>query len=107
MNESNVVTVSDNYLRNSEEFEIVNKKGGLKAVGRGGALTGNAVDVMIMDDIYKDYAESNSPIIREAAWDWYTTVVKTRLHNDSQELIVFTRWHEDDLIGRLEKKKKL
>lgn len=107
LNESNVVTVSDNYLRNSEEFEIVNKKGGLKAVGRGGALTGNAVDVMIMDDIYKDYAESNSPIIREAAWDWYTTVVKTRLHNDSQELIVFTRWHEDDLIGRLEKKEKV
>jgi predicted phage terminase large subunit-like protein len=54
-----------------------------------------------MDDLYKDYAEGNSPVIRDAVWDWYTSVVRTRLHNDSQELIVFTRWHEDDLAGRL------
>ena len=53
LNESNVVTVSSNYLRNSEEFEVVNKLGSLKAVGRGGPLTGNAVDIMIMDDLYK------------------------------------------------------
>ena len=102
LNKSNVVTVSDMYLRNSLEFEIVNEIGGLKAVGRGGALTGSKVDVMIMDDLYKDYMEGNSPIIRESVWDWYTSVVSTRLHNDSQQLIVFTRWHEDDLIGRLE-----
>jgi predicted phage terminase large subunit-like protein len=107
LNESNVVTVSDSYLRNSEEFEIVGFKGSLKAIGRGGALTGNAVDIMIMDDLYKDYAEGNSPIIRESVIDWYTSVVKTRLHNDSQELIVFTRWHEEDLIGWLEKKEKV
>lgn len=104
LNSSNVVTVSSSYLRNSIEFEIVNKTGGLKAVGRGGALTGNKVDVMIMDDLYKDYMEGNSPIIRDSVWDWYLTVVKTRLHNDSQELIVFTRWHEEDLIGKLSKK---
>lgn len=105
LNSSNVVTISDSSLRNSDEFEIVNHKGGLKAVGRGGPLTGNPVDIMIMDDLYKDYMEANSPVIRENVWDWYTTTVKTRLHNDSQELIVFTRWHEDDLIGRLEKNK--
>ena len=93
LNASNVVTISSSFLRNSEEFEIVGHKGSLKAVGRGGALTGNSVDVMIMDDLYKDYAEGNSPIIRDAVWDWYTSVVKTRLHNDSQELIVFTRWN--------------
>lgn len=107
LNESNVVTVSSSYLRNSEEFEIVNYKGSLKAVGRGGALTGSPVDIMVMDDLYKDYAEGNSPVIRDAVWDWYTSVVKTRLHNKSQELIVFTRWHEDDLIGRLEKKENV
>jgi hypothetical protein len=49
LNNSNVVTVSDSYLRNSEEFEIVGHKGSLKAVGRGGALTGNPVDIMIME----------------------------------------------------------
>lgn len=103
LNSSNVVTVNHSYLRNADEFEIVNHTGSLKAVGRGGPLTGNPVDVMLMDDLYKDYAEGNSPVTRDAVWDWYTSVVKTRLHNDSQELMTFTRWHEDDLIGRLER----
>lgn len=107
LNQSNVITISDSYLRNSSEFEIIGHGGSLKAIGKGGALTGNAVDIMIMDDLYKDYMEGNSPIIRNNVWDWYTTVVKTRLHNDSQEIIVFTRWNEDDLIGRLEKTEKV
>lgn len=101
LNSKNVATIATAYLRNANEFEIVNKRGSLKAVGRGGPLTGNPVDVMLMDDLYKDAAEGNSPTIREAVWDWYLSVVKTRLHNNSQELIVFTRWHEEDLVGRL------
>lgn len=107
LNRSNVVTVSSSYLRNASEFEVVNHQGSLKAVGRGGGLTGNAVDVMILDDLYKDAMEGNSPTIREATWEWYSSVVRTRLHNDSQELIVFTRWHEDDLIGRLEQSERV
>lgn len=107
LNGSNVVTVSQSYLRNSSEFEIVNHRGSLKAVGRGGGLTGNPVDIMIMDDLYKDSAEGNSPTIRDAAWEWYTSVARTRLHNNSQELIVFTRWHEDDLIGRIEQTERV
>jgi predicted phage terminase large subunit-like protein len=107
LNQKNVVTVATNYLRNSETFEIVNRLGSLKAVGRGGGITGNPIDVMIMDDLYKDSAEGNSPLIRENVWEWYIGAVKTRLHNYSQELIVFTRWHQDDLIGRLEKHDKV
>lgn len=103
LNGSNVVTVAKNYLRNSEVIEMVGHKGSLRVVGRGGSLTSKTVDVSILDDVYKDYAEGNSPVVRNAAWKWYTTVVRTRLHNESQELIVFTRWHDDDLIGRLEK----
>lgn len=100
---SNVVTMANNYLRNSDVIEMVGHKGSLRVVGRGGSLTSKTVDVSILDDVYKDYAEGNSPVVRNAAWKWYTTVVRTRLHNDSQELIVFTRWHDDDLIGRIEK----
>lgn len=103
LNESNVVATSGAWLRNSHIFEVVDHKGGLMAVGRGGALTGFKVDVMIMDDLYKDSSEGNSPVIREKVIDWYTSVVQKRLHNDSQQLIVFTRWHEDDLIGFIEK----
>lgn len=91
------------YLRNSDVIEIVGHRGSLRVVGRGGSLTSKSVDISILDDVYKDYAEGNSPVIRESAWKWYTSVVRTRLHNNSQELIVFTRWNEDDLIGRLEK----
>lgn len=103
LNGLNIVTVSSHYLRNSDVFEVVNHTGSLRVVGRGGSLTSKTVDVSILDDVYKDYSEGNSPIIRESAWKWYTTVVRTRLHNASQELIVFTRWHGDDLIGRIEK----
>ena len=90
------------YARNNKLCEIVGHRGSIVAVGRSGALTSKTVDVMIMDDLYKDFEEGNSPVIREKAWKWYTSVVKTRLHNNSQELMLFTRWHEDDLIGRLE-----
>lgn len=103
LNGSNVVTMANTYLRNSDVIEMVGHKGSLRVVGRGGSLTSKTVDVSILDDVYKDYSEGNSPIVRNAAWKWYTTVVRTRLHNDSQELIVFTRWHDDDLIGRIEK----
>jgi predicted phage terminase large subunit-like protein len=107
LNEKNIVTIATAPLRNSSDFEIVNRLGSLKAVGRGGSLTGNPVDIMILDDLYSNAMEGNSPTVREAVWEWYTSVVKTRLHNSSQELIVFTRWNEDDLIGRIEQKERV
>lgn len=102
LKENSLSPSAPGYRQTSEGFEIVGHSGGVHSVGRGGGLTGNEVDIMIIDDLYKDAMEGNSPTVRDAAFEWYTSVVKTRLHNDSQELIVFTRWHEDDLIGRLE-----
>ncbi len=92
---------STSWIRTHDEFEIVNYKGGCKTVGVGGPLTGEPVDTMIMDDLYKDAKTAWSPTVRESVSDWYDTVADTRLHNDSQQLIVFTRWHQDDLAGRL------
>lgn len=89
------------YLRTAEEFEIVDHLGSLLTVGREGSITGNPVDLFIIDDLYKDMMEASSPVIRENCWEWYNSVVKTRLHNNSRELIVSTRWHEEDLIGRI------
>lgn len=89
------------YQRNGNVLDIVGTGGSLRFVGRGGALTSKAVDVVILDDLYKDYAEANSPTVRKSVWDWYTSVVRTRLDNAGRELVVFTRWHSDDLIGRL------
>jgi len=93
---------SSTYVKNAHEFNCVNHTGGLVATGRGGGISGVTVDVLIYDDLYKDAAEGNSPTIRQAVIDWYTSVADKRLHNNSQQLITFTRWHEDDLIGFLE-----
>ena len=92
------------YLRTADEVEIVDHDGCLLSVGREGSLTGNRVDCFILDDLYKDAMEANSPLIRENCWEWYTSVVRTRMHNASREIIVFTRWHEEDLIGVLRRK---
>ena len=89
------------YIRTADEVEVIGRRGGLLSVGREGALTGNRVDCFILDDLYKDALEANSPIVRANCWEWYTSVVRTRMHNASRELIVFTRWHEEDLIGTL------
>ena len=89
------------YIRTSDEVEIVGHRGELLSVGREGSLTGNRVDCFILDDLYKDALEADSPVGRANCWEWYTSVVKTRMHNGSSELIVFTRWHDEDLIGEL------
>lgn len=101
LNGSNITTVAGGWLRNADECEIVDHRGGFKTVGVGGPLTGDPVDTLILDDIYKDAKSAWSPTVREGINDWYDTVAETRLHNDSQQLIVFTRWHPDDLAGRL------
>lgn len=94
------------YACNATVTECVGRNGGLKAVGRGGSLTGMPLDVAILDDLYKDHSEANSPLVRDLAWNWYTSVLRTRLSNGGQELIVFTRWHKDDIIGRIMQSEK-
>jgi hypothetical protein len=101
LNDSNVVTVSDNYIRNSEIFEFVGHSGYVKTVGRGGALTGTSVDVGIIDDPLKDRAEAQSAVIREGLWSWYNDVFRSRFHNNTKEILIQTRWHKQDLGGRL------
>lgn len=102
LNESNVTTDAHGaYLRNSEVFETVGYRGFVKTVGVGGSLTGTPIDVGIIDDPFKDREEAMSSRIRDKVWSWYTDVFKTRLHNESQQLVIMTRWDQDDLAGRI------
>jgi predicted phage terminase large subunit-like protein len=87
--------------RNTDFFQTVGHAGFYKGVGVGGGLTGTPVDIAIIDDPVKDSKEALSPTIRQRVWDWYNTVLTTRLHNNSKQLFIMTRWHEDDLAGRL------
>lgn len=92
---------SDGYSKTFDEFEIPGYEGSVKTVGVDGSLTGDPVDILIMDDLYKNWMEAQSDTTRATVQDWYDSVADTRLHNDSQQLIVFTRWHEYDLAGYL------
>lgn len=75
--------------------------GGLLAAGAGGAMTGFGGDLIVIDDPFKDWAEAQSQTIRDNVWNWYRSVVRTRLHKGGAIIIIATRWHKDDLSGRL------
>lgn len=89
------------YKRNNDYFDILDSSGFYKSVGIGGSLTGTPVDIGIIDDPVKDAMEAYSSTYRERVWEWYTSVFLTRLHNNSKQLFIMTRWHEDDLAGRI------
>lgn len=77
--------------------------GGLLAGGAGGGLTGQGVSgLLVVDDPFKNRREADSPVTRDAVWEWFNEVGFTRLEGASV-LVIHTRWHEDDLIGRLDK----
>lgn len=76
--------------------------GQLTFVGRGGSLTGRGGHLLAIDDPIKDRKEADSGLIRDQAWLWFTQVFMTRaMMEDVRVLLVQTRWHEDDLVGRL------
>jgi len=85
----------------AHEWELEGHIGGVYSVGIGGALTGRPVDVLIIDDPVKDRAQADSETYREGAWDWWTDVARTRLAPGAVVVLIMTRWHEDDLAGRL------
>jgi predicted phage terminase large subunit-like protein len=90
------------FLRNTDEFEIVNHKGYYKSVGVMTGLTGRGFNIGIIDDPVKDRLEAGSKTYRDRVWDWYNSVFFTRRENDDAAIIVIqTRWHQDDLSGRL------
>lgn len=70
-------------------------------VGVGGSLTGRGAHLLIIDDLIKDYEQARSQAFRDRAWDWFTKVAMSRRMGKKLVVITFTRWHADDIIGRL------
>lgn len=102
LNESNVRTdAHGSYLRNSEIFEIIGRKGVYKCAGVGGAITGYGMDYGIIDDPIKNREEAESPVYREKIWNWYQSTFRSRKQKNACILLTMTRWHPDDLAGRL------
>jgi predicted phage terminase large subunit-like protein len=75
--------------------------GGVKAVGVGAGITGFGGSLVIIDDPVKSRAQANSLHYRERAWDWYRDDISTRLEPGAAVVLIQTRWHDDDLAGRL------
>lgn len=89
------------YIRTSDLFEIVGHAGAYRSCGVGGGITGQGADILIIDDPIKDRAQAGSKTIRDSIWDWYTSTAYTRLSPGGGVIVMATRWHTDDLIGRL------
>jgi predicted phage terminase large subunit-like protein len=75
--------------------------GGMITAGVGGPITGKGANLLIMDDPVKNAEEAYSSIYREKIWDWWRSTAYTRLEPGGVAIIVMTRWHKDDLVGRL------
>jgi phage terminase large subunit-like protein len=90
----------DASMSNLSEWRTTNG-GGLFSSGVDGPLTGKGITgIAVIDDPFKSRKDADSEATRETVWDWFTSVVMTRLE-DASVMVVHTRWHGDDLIGRL------
>lgn len=76
-------------------------RGGLLAAGVGGPITGHGAKLGAIDDPFENWEQAYSPTIREKVWEWWRGTFRTRIWEDGAIILVLTRWHEDDLAGRI------
>lgn len=88
-------------VRTARRFDVPGYKGHYISAGVGGGITGAGCTVGIIDDPVKNAQEADSVTYRNNAWEWYTSTFKTRFEPGAVEIICQTRWHEDDLTGRI------
>lgn len=84
-----------------DRWDIAGHTGGMSTAGVGGPITGKGADLLIIDDPVKNAEEAQSKTYRDKAAEWYKSTAYTRLEPGGAVIIIQTRWHEDDLSGRL------
>lgn len=80
---------------------FTNSGGGMVTAGIGGPLTGRGADLILIDDPIKNSEEAFSPTYREKTWEWFNSTLMSRKQPGAAVILIQTRWHEDDLAGRL------
>lgn len=65
------------------------------------SFTGRGAKILVIDDPHKDFVDAHSKTMRDNVWNWWLSVAQTRLQPPSLVLVIMTRWHEDDFVGRL------
>jgi hypothetical protein len=88
-------------VRETSKEWVTSEEGGCYAAGIGGQLTSMGFDILIVDDPTKDRATAESRVYRDKTYDWFTSTAYTRLEKGGSIIVCGTRWHEDDLQGRL------
>lgn len=91
----------DPTSRAVQRWRIRGHRGGVTAQGVGGPITGKGGRLVIIDDPVKNREEADSATMREKTFRWYTSTLRTRLEPRGAIICVMTRWHDDDLAGRL------
>jgi predicted phage terminase large subunit-like protein len=97
---SNVVTLAGRHLRNSSVIEYMGAGGSFRNTTVGGQITGQGLDLGVIDDPIKGRAEASSKLLRDKVWAWLTDDFYSRFSNNGGMIIIATRWHVDDPIGR-------
>jgi predicted phage terminase large subunit-like protein len=82
-------------------WRLAGQRGGLLAVGVGGPITGHGARLGIIDDPFENWEQAQSETWRARVWEWYRTTFRTRIWEQGAIILIMTRWHEDDLAGRL------
>jgi predicted phage terminase large subunit-like protein len=85
----------------ASRWDLAGKEGGMTTAGVGGPITGKGAHLLIIDDPIKNDEEARSPTQREKIWQWWQAVASTRLRPNALVVLVQTRWHRDDLTGRV------
>jgi predicted phage terminase large subunit-like protein len=88
--------------RSDTDFEIKGHQGKVIARGIMAGLTGQAADLIIIDDPVKNREQADSETYREKVWDEFLNSILSRLSSKGKVIVIATRWHEDDLIGRIQ-----
>lgn len=85
----------------ASEWQLAGHEGGMLSVGIEAGATGRPADLLVIDDPIKDRRQADSETYRDNVWEWWTDVASTRLAPGAPVVLILTRWHEDDLAGRL------
>ena len=99
--DGNEIEIRGNALKNNSVFQIVGRRGVYRSAGVGGGITGMGFERGLIDDPFKDAKEAKSYTVREGVWEWYGSVFYTRKTPTAKICVIMTRWHEDDLAGKL------
>lgn len=92
--------------RAKDHWKIAGHDGSLTAAGVGGPITGQGALLAIIDDPFKSWEEAQSKVVRDKVDNWYRGTFRQRLWENARVVLLMTRWHEDDLAGRLLKRER-